>query len=151
MDPSKLFHIFGACHIQTVREKSETVTDPEGVRGLAPIISSGEKFSCVYSNMPGKKGRFVGILFIFFIFFFKFQRKCIFLFLQHRFCIHNGKRKLMLTNVSANLVLFYFLRVIASFFVLFYEYILEKCGKKFTVNRIPDRLAAYLLILRMYD
>ena len=36
---------------------------------------------------------------------FLFQLKCKFLLLQHRFCIHNGKRKLTLTIVSANLVL----------------------------------------------
>ena len=51
MDPSKLSHICGVCHIQTVRDKWEAVADPEWVQEggsaksppLAQLFQGGKK------------------------------------------------------------------------------------------------------------
>ena len=65
-----------------------------------------------------RKNGLVGQDFISYI--YSTQMQFFFLLLQHRFCIHNGKRKLKLATVSVNLVLcFISLRLIVSFcFVL---------------------------------
>ena len=81
-----------------------------------------ENYIPLYINAGGiKMSQLVSIFFIY------FQLKCTFLLLQHRFCIHNGKRKLKLATCTFRIV---YIR--SPVFVLCCEYILENVEKKFT-------------------
>ena len=80
-----------------------------------------------------------------FYFIYLFNSNAHFLILQHRFCIHNGKRKLKWATVSVNLVLFFIsLHLIASFCFVLRIY-LGKCGKKFT-----DRVGRVTVSTRLF-
>ena len=62
---------------------------------------------------------------------------------MHRFCIHNGKRKLELATVSVNLVLLEFVYIRWPVFILFYEYILENVEKNLQSDGFREGRSGY--------
>ena len=95
----------------------------------------------VFSVTCQEENGLVGENFAFFSFFI--QLKCTFLLLQHRFCIHNIKRKLQLaiflflrTLYFSFYFIFYLFIYFYFFFFMFCEYILENVGRKaFRIRR----------------
>ena len=82
-----------------------------------------------------------------FYFIYLFNSNAYFLLLQHRFCIHNGKRKLKLATVSANHVLSYFFTSDRQLFLC--EYILENVEKDYR-RGIVERVGRVTVNTRLY-